>query len=55
MGQGKTTKPSQKAASGGCAKKWFFRFIVAAVLYVTCQFLDSIRVRLLALCVERTR
>jgi len=41
MATGKT-KTTQKAG-GSCLKKWFFRLIAAAVLYVTCQYLDSIK------------
>ena len=39
------TKTTPKS-SGGCLKKWLFRLIAAAVLYVTCQYLDTIKVSL---------
>lgn len=41
----KTTKTAPNAA-GGSLKKWFIRLIAAAMLYVTCQFLDTIKVSL---------
>ncbi|EKM57555.1 uncharacterized protein PHACADRAFT_251242 [Phanerochaete carnosa HHB-10118-sp] len=39
------TKTKTPKASGSCLKKWFFRLIAAAVLYVTCQYLDTIKHR----------
>lgn len=41
----KTTKTAP-STPGGSLKKWFIRLIAAAVLYVTCQFLDTIKVGL---------
>ncbi|EKM53794.1 uncharacterized protein PHACADRAFT_148597 [Phanerochaete carnosa HHB-10118-sp] len=39
------TKTTAKTAGGSRLKKWFFRLIAVAVLYVTCQYLDTIKHR----------
>lgn len=41
-GKTKTTKTTPKAG-GSCVKKWLLRLVGAAVLYVTCQYLDTIK------------
>ena len=44
-GKTKTTKPSASSqTAGGWLRKWLVRAVVAAVLYVTCQYLESIKV-----------
>ncbi|GJE85233.1 C-8 sterol isomerase [Phanerochaete sordida] len=43
-GKTKSAKPTPKAG-GSWLTKWFFRLIAAAAVYVTCQYLDTIKDR----------